>query len=273
MINKRRWTGAARMQLKDERIRITNEILSGIKVVKLYAWEPAMETAVDEIRVKEMALVRKAGVVKNLADMLNISAPFLVALTTFATYTLTAPGHVLTPQIAFVSLTLFNQLRGPLMMAADLISPNCAVAEELSEATIDIDENDEYYHESAEFSSASFAWDRDEPPQLREISLKVKKGRLLAVVGTVGAGKSSLLAALLGEMEKLHGYVGRRGMVAYVPQLPWIRNSTLRDNIIMEKPFDKAFYEEIIEACALRADLVQLSDGDQTEIGEKVANL
>ncbi|KAK5984314.1 hypothetical protein GCK32_007181 [Trichostrongylus colubriformis] len=96
----KRWT-VQQMRLKDERIRITNEILSGIKVVKLYAWEPAMEDVVDKIRVQEMSLV---------------------ALTTFATYTLTAPDHVLTPQIAFVSLTLFNQLRGPLLMAADLIS-------------------------------------------------------------------------------------------------------------------------------------------------------
>ncbi|XGW22458.1 hypothetical protein V3C99_005022 [Haemonchus contortus] len=280
----KRWT-VQQMQLKDERIRMTNEVLSGVKVVKLYAWEPAMEAVVDQIRMKEMALVRKAGIVKTLADMLNISAPFLVALTTFATYTLTAPDHVLTPQIAFVSLTLFNQLRGPLLMAADLISQTVQVvvsnrrlkeflvAEELSETAIDIDEDDKYYHDSAEFSTASFTWNRDDPPQLREISLKIGKGKLIAVVGTVGAGKSSLLSALLGDMEKLHGYVGRRGTVAYVPQLPWIRNSTLRENILMGKPFDKLFYEEVIEACALRADLVQLPNGDQTEIGEKGVNL
>lgn len=280
----KRWT-VQQMVLKDERIRMTNEVLSGIRVVKLYAWEPAMESVIDEIRVKEMALVKKAGVVKTLADMLNISAPFLVALATFATYTLTSPDHVLTPQIAFVSLTLFNQLRGPLMMAADLISQTVQVAvsnrrlkeflvaEELSDAAIDIEEDIEYYHDAAEISTASFAWDRDDPPQLRDLSLKVGKGKLLAVVGTVGAGKSSLLLALLGEMDKLHGYVGRRGTVAYVPQLPWIRNSTLRNNIIMEKPFDKAFYEELLEACALQQDLAQLSHGDETEIGEKGINL
>uniref|UniRef100_A0A8L8K3K1 ABC transmembrane type-1 domain-containing protein n=1 Tax=Heligmosomoides polygyrus TaxID=6339 RepID=A0A8L8K3K1_HELPZ len=148
----KRWT-VQQMVLKDERIRMTNEVLSGIRVVKLYAWEPAMESVIDEIRVKEMALVKKAGVVKTLADMLNISAPFLVALATFATYTLTSPDHVLTPQIAFVSLTLFNQLRGPLMMAADLISQTVQVAvsnrrlkeflvaEELSDAAIDIEED------------------------------------------------------------------------------------------------------------------------------------
>ncbi|ETN73610.1 ABC transporter transmembrane region [Necator americanus] len=73
----KRWT-VQQMRLKDERIRMTNEVLSGIKVVKLYAWEPALEDVIDQIRVKEMSLVRKAGVVKTLADMLNIAAPFLV---------------------------------------------------------------------------------------------------------------------------------------------------------------------------------------------------
>ncbi|EYC10165.1 hypothetical protein Y032_0057g2801 [Ancylostoma ceylanicum] len=280
----KKWT-VQQMRLKDERIRMTNEVLSGIKVVKLYAWEPALEEVVDEIRVKEMSLVRKAGVVKTLADMLNISAPFLVALVTFATYTLSSPDNVLTPQIAFVSLTLFNQLRGPLMMAADIISQTVQVvvsnkrlkeflvAEELSETAVDRDQDDEYYANSADMESTAFAWDRNEPPQLHDVCLKVHRGQLVAVVGTVGAGKSSLLLALLGEMEKLRGYVGVRGTVAYVPQQAWIRNGTLKDNIIMDKEFDKTAYEAVLEACALKQDLAQLANGDQTEIGEKGVNL
>ncbi|CAJ0593581.1 unnamed protein product [Cylicocyclus nassatus] len=280
----KKWT-VQQMRLKDERIRMTNEILSGIKVVKLYAWEPALEATVDEIRVKEMSLVRKAGIVKTIADMFNVAAPFIVALVTFTTYTLSSPDHVLTPQVAFVSLTLFNQLRGPLMMAADLISQTVQlvvsnrrlkeflVAEELSDETVDREEKGDYYVEAAEMSVTSFAWDRHEPPQLRDISMKVHSGHLLAVVGTVGAGKSSLLLALLGEMEKLRGYVGLRGTVAYVPQQPWIRNGTLKDNIVMEKEFNKEKYDAVIEACALKPDLAQLAQGDQTEIGEKGVNL
>ncbi|EPB72228.1 ABC transporter, ATP-binding protein [Ancylostoma ceylanicum] len=71
-------------------------------------------------------------------------------------------------------------------------------------------------------------------------------------------------------MEKLRGYVGVRGTVAYVPQQAWIRNGTLKDNIIMDKEFDKTAYEAVLEACALKQDLAQLANGDQTEIGEKV---
>uniref|UniRef100_A0A0K0DFY7 ABC transmembrane type-1 domain-containing protein n=1 Tax=Angiostrongylus cantonensis TaxID=6313 RepID=A0A0K0DFY7_ANGCA len=126
---------------------------SPLQVVKLYAWEPAMEAVIDKIRVVEMALVRKAAVARTVADILNIATPFLVALVTFTTYTLLSSSNVLTPQIAFVSLTLFNQLRAPLIMAAELISQTIQVAvsnerlkefliaEELSETAVDVDED------------------------------------------------------------------------------------------------------------------------------------
>lgn len=98
-----------------------------VQVVKLYAWEPALEKSIDEIRQKEMSLIRKAAVLKTFADMLNIAAPFFVALASFTTYVLSSPSHVLTPQVAFVSITLFNQLRGPLLMAADLVQQTIQV--------------------------------------------------------------------------------------------------------------------------------------------------
>ncbi|VDM59579.1 unnamed protein product [Angiostrongylus costaricensis] len=126
-----------------------------VMVVKLYAWEPAMEAVIEKIRAIEIALLRKAAVARTVADILNIATPFLVALVTFTTYTLLSSSNVLTPQIAFVSLTLFNQLRAPLIMAAELISQTVQVvvsnkrlkeflvAEELSETTVDVDEDGE----------------------------------------------------------------------------------------------------------------------------------
>ncbi|KAE9414262.1 hypothetical protein Angca_002537 [Angiostrongylus cantonensis] len=280
----KQWT-SQQMVHKDERIRKISEVLSGLKVVKLYAWEPAMEAVIDKIRVVEMALVRKAAVARTVADILNIATPFLVALVTFTTYTLLSSSNVLTPQIAFVSLTLFNQLRAPLIMAAELISQTIQVAvsnerlkefliaEELSETAVDVDEDGQCYSHSVDISMSTLAWHRHEPPQLQGINLKVAKGQLMAIVGAVGVGKSSLLLGILGEMEKVCGYIGRRGTFAYVPQQSWIRNTTLRDNIIMGKTFDRNFYERVIEACALDEDLKQLPNGDRTEIGEKGINL
>ncbi|EPB66685.1 ABC transporter transmembrane region, partial [Ancylostoma ceylanicum] len=119
-ISVKKWQ-VGQMKLKDERIKMIHEILNGIKVVKLYAWEIPMEQLIDRIRQKQLALLKKSFLVKNLIASFNGASPFLVALFSFATYVLSSPSHQLTPQIAFVSLTLFNQLRSPMVMFAVLI--------------------------------------------------------------------------------------------------------------------------------------------------------
>ena len=79
------------------------------------------------------------------------------------------------------------------------------------------------------------------------------------------------LTEISGEMEKVGGYVGVRGSVAYVPQQPWIQNLSLKDNITFGKKFDQRFYDRVIRACALTQDIAILPQGDATEIGEKVS--
>jgi ATP-binding cassette, subfamily C (CFTR/MRP), member 1 len=123
-----------------------------------------------------------------------------------------------------------------------------------------------------EIVDGSFTWG-GETTTLRNINLQVKKGNLTAVVGSVGCGKTSLISALLGEMEKLKGKTNVDGRVAYVPQQAWIQNATLKDNILFGKALDKQLYDQVIEACALTQDLAMLPGGDQTEIGEKGINL
>jgi ATP-binding cassette, subfamily C (CFTR/MRP), member 1 len=108
---------------------------------------------------------------------------------------------------------------------------------------------------------------------LKNINVQIKKQSLTAVVGKVGSGKSSLVAALLGEMEKLMGTVNTDGRLAYVPQQAWIQNATLQDNVTFGQKFDKARYDKVILACALKPDIEMLPGGDQTEIGEKGINL
>lgn len=122
-----------------------------------------------------------------------------------------------------------------------------------------------------EIKNGSFSWGSE--LCLKNINIKVMKGTLTAIVGPVGAGKTSLMSALLGEMEKVKGSVNIDGLVAYVPQQAWIQNATLQDNITFGRPFIKQFYNKVIEACALVPDLAMLPGGDQTEIGEKGINL
>lgn len=121
-------------------------------------------------------------------------------------------------------------------------------------------------------TDGTFTWG-GESTTLKNINLKVKKGNLTAVVGSVGCGKTSLISALLGEMEKINGKVNVDGRVAYVPQQAWIQNATLKDNILFGKPYEEQQYNKVIEACALSQDLAMLPGGDLTEIGEKGINL
>ncbi|KAI1704939.1 ABC transporter transmembrane region domain-containing protein [Ditylenchus destructor] len=291
------------MKLKDERSKMINEILNGIKVIKLYAWEMPMMETIEAIRKKELACILKSGLLKGVVDTFNFWSPFLVAICSFATFTLLDPANnLLTPQVAFVSLTLFNQIRSPMAMIGFLINTfiQCLVsnkrlkeylvAEEISENAIDRTPETGGRLEAISIRDADFTWGSipeggsngsssaeskasSSVSTIQDVNLEVTRGTLLAVVGKVGAGKSSLLSALLGEMEKLRGYVGIRGQMAYVPQSAWIRNMTLQENIIFGRPYDRKFYKKVIDACALQADLDALPHGDATEIGEKGINL
>lgn len=110
-------------------------------------------------------------------------------------------------------------------------------------------------------------------PTLQNINLTVSRDQLVGLIGTVGAGKSSLLNAVIGEMYKLHGHVRVKGSIAYVPQQPWILNMSLRENILFGKPFEQERYRSIIFACGLEPDLALLPASDATEIGERGINL
>lgn len=108
-----------------------------------------------------------------------------------------------------------------------------------------------------------------EPFKLQDIDFTVGRNELLAVIGTVGSGKTSLLAALAGDMRKTSGKVKMASTRAFCPQYAWIQNATLKENITFGKPYRSKWYREVIDACALRPDLDILPAGDQTEIGER----
>ncbi|KAI4565333.1 hypothetical protein MJT46_009676 [Ovis ammon polii x Ovis aries] len=114
------------------------------------------------------------------------------------------------------------------------------------------------------------SWEKaSETPSLQGISFTVRPGELLAVVGPVGAGKSSLLSALLGELPPSQGKVSVHGRIAYVSQQPWVFPGTVKSNILFGKKYEEDRYEEVIRACALEEDLQLLEEGDLTEIGDR----
>lgn len=93
------------------------------------------------------------------------------------------------------------------------------------------------------------------------------------MVGKVGSGKSSLLVSLLNETHKISGEIAVNGTVSYAPQLAWIQNETIRENILFGKSYNEAIYANVVRSCALLDDLYQLPAGDETEIGENGINL
>ncbi|XP_071568156.1 multidrug resistance-associated protein 1 isoform X3 [Temnothorax nylanderi] len=272
------------MKCKDERVKLMNEVLNGIKVLKLYAWEPSFEQQILEIRVKEIQVLKEAAYLNAGTSFIWSCAPFLVSLVSFTTYVLIDEKNVLNSTIAFVSLSLFNILRFPLsmlpMMIGNIVQAYVSVKrinkfmnmEELDPNNVQHDPSEPH---ALVIENGSFCWDSEEieRPILRNINFHVEQGQLVAIVGTVGSGKSSLLSALLGEMDKLSGKVNTKGSIAYVSQQAWIQNATLQDNVLFGKALNKSVYNRVIEACALTPDFKMLPAGDQTEIGEKGINL
>ncbi|XP_051631006.1 multidrug resistance-associated protein 1 isoform X5 [Manacus candei] len=274
----------AQMKSKDNRIKLMNEILNGIKVLKLYAWELAFREKVLEIRQKELQVLKKSAYLAAMATFTWVCAPFLVALSTFAVYVTVNKNNILDAQKAFVSLALFNILRFPLNMLPMVISNIVEASVSLkrlrvflSHEELDPDSIIRGPMPEAEgcivVKNATFSWSKTDSPLLNSINFTVPEGSLVAVVGQVGCGKSSLLSALLGEMDKKEGYVVVKGSVAYVPQQAWVQNATLEDNIIFGREMNESRYKRVIEVCALLPDIEILPSGDKTEIGEKGVNL
>lgn len=121
--------------------------------------------------------------------------------------------------------------------------------------------------------NASFSWSKEEEEVLKDITIEIPQNKLIAIVGGVGSGKSSLLAALLGDLHKKRGTINVHGRVAYVPQTAWLQNATVRQNIVFGQSFRQIKYDNVIEACALTPDMKILPGGDKTEIGERGINL
>ncbi|KAM6155275.1 multidrug resistance-associated protein 1 isoform 1-T1 [Rhynchocyon petersi] len=276
----------AHMKSKDNRIKLMNEILNGIKVLKLYAWELAFKEKVLTIRQEELKVLKKSAYLAAVGTFTWVCTPFLVALSTFAVYVTVNKNNVLDAEKAFVSLALFNILRFPLnilpMVISSIVQASVSLKrlrvflshEELEPGSIDRRPTKEGGGaNSITMRNATFTWSRSDPPTLHGISFSVPEGALVAVVGQVGCGKSSLLSALLAEMDKLEGHVAIKGSVAYVPQQAWIQNDSLQENILFGRQLQERYYRAVIEACALLPDLEMLPSGDRTEIGEKGVNL
>ncbi|KZV64400.1 P-loop containing nucleoside triphosphate hydrolase protein [Peniophora sp. CONT] len=272
------------MKNRDERTRLMSELLSNVRSVKLYAWEHAFLRKILHVRnEKELKLMRKIAIFNSLSSTLWITIPILVGFASFATAAAVYP-YPLTSDIIFPALSLFMLLQFPLAMFAN-------VTTNLVEAWVSAKRLSKFFNSSElqpdarqveipevvpegatvlRIEDGDFAWASDAPtPTLEGISLSVRKGELVGVFGRVGAGKTSLASAIIGDMHRREGTVYVGGTIAYASQNPWVMSATVRDNILFSHEYDETFYNLVLDACALRPDLALMPQGDQTEVGEK----
>ncbi|KAF9380569.1 hypothetical protein CPB97_008267 [Podila verticillata] len=281
------------MKNKDTRIKLMNEILNGIRVIKLYAWEGTFLQKVLTVRNDhELATMKKIGYLSAVQSFTWACTPFMVSLSTFTVYSLIMK-RPMTTDIVFPSIALFNLLQFPLAMFPSVISssveayvalgrvykfltsaevdPDAIIVEDRCHSSSDLQTASDKYAIIA--TDASYSWYKNGNPVISGINFALKKNCLLTVIGRVGSGKSSLVAALCGDLERVSGEIRIRGSVAFVPQQAWIMNDTLRANILFGNSYDPALYEQTIEACCLQPDFDMLLGGDMTEIGERGINL
>uniref|UniRef100_A0A8C8ADJ5 ATP binding cassette subfamily C member 9 n=1 Tax=Otus sunia TaxID=257818 RepID=A0A8C8ADJ5_9STRI len=247
-----------------ERLKKTNEILKGIKLLKLYAWEHIFCTSVEETRMKELTSLKTFALHTSLSIFMNAAIPIAAVLATFVTYAYTNVKP-LQPAQAFASLSLFHILVTPLFLLSTVV------------------------RFAVKVTNGYFSWGSG-LATLSNINIRIPTGQMTMIVGQVGCGKSSLLLAILGEMQTLEGkvhwskYVSyisaphrriakNRYSVAYAAQKPWLLNATVEENIIFGSPFNKQRYKAVTDACSLQPDIDLLPFGDQTEIGERGINL
>ncbi|CAD7704333.1 unnamed protein product, partial [Ostreobium quekettii] len=269
------------LSLSDERAKLEGELISGIEVVKTSTWEMPFREHIMDVRGKELAVLWKSFVLSACNTFLLTSIPAIVAVTTFGVYI--ALGNNLDASKAFTSLVLFNILRFPLFQLPSLVN-------QLTSAGVSIKRMQEFLSsqeqpqmeaipaapagERAICMHGDFSWNTSAPPCLTDINLDIPSGNLVAVVGSTGAGKSSLLTSMLGLTHQLSGEpLMMAGSIAFVPQVPFIVNATVRENILFGCEFNEEKYAEAVEAANLLPDFQAMPGGDQTELGERGINV
>ncbi|GLC72909.1 hypothetical protein PLESTF_001308600 [Pleodorina starrii] len=267
-------------KLVAHRSSILQEVLPAIKLVKYYAWEQFFESEITKVRREELRLSFWNAMMKVINIACVFCVPPMTAFVIFTTYEFQKARLV--SSVAFTTLSLFNILRFPLVVlpkALRAVSEAHASLQRLEAYLLEDVPQGTATAKGAKSSAAGVHIDNavyHHPSNpnwhLHVPRFDVRPGQVVAVVGRIAAGKSSLVQAILGNMVKEHGSQQVGGRISYVPQNPWLQNLSIRDNVLFGEAWDENKYEAVIESCALTMDLQILPQGDQSKAGIRGVN-
>ncbi|KAL4356580.1 hypothetical protein AHAS_Ahas09G0100900 [Arachis hypogaea] len=230
---------------------------------RCYAWESSFQSKVQNVREDELSWFRKASLLGALNGFILNNVPVFVTVISFGMFTLL--GGNLTPARAFTSLSLFAVLQFPLFMLPNIITQ--AVNANVSLKRLP----------AISIKNGNFSWDsKAERPTLANINLDIPVSSLVAVVGTWKYRRRENITSICNAWRtscscRFNCCYERDS--CYVPQVSWIFNATVRDNVLFGSAFDPIRYERAIDVTELRHDLELLPGGDLTKIGERDAHV
>ncbi|KAL4583725.1 hypothetical protein LXL04_008308 [Taraxacum kok-saghyz] len=270
------------MVAQDKRLRSTSEILNNMKIIKLQSWEEKFKGFIESCREIEFKWLSESQFKKAYGSVLYWMSPTIISsvilfgcaffksapLNAATVFTILATLRTMSEPVKYFPQALSMLIQSK--VSFDRIN-SFLIEDELKNEGTGITHSD---NQKIRIQHGNFSWDPESPfPTVRNINIEVGKGQKVVVCGPVGAGKSSLLFAILREITRTSGTVDVFGSIAYVSQASWIQSGTIRDNILYGKEMDIIRYENAIKSCALDKDINDFNHGDLTEIGQRGLNM
>lgn len=288
----------------NERLVITSEIIENIQSVKAYCWEEAMEKMIENLRQTELKLTRKAAYVRYFNSSAFFFSGFFVVFLSVLPYALNK-GVILrkifttisfcivlrmavTRQFPWAVQTWYDSL-GAINKIQDFLQKqeyktleyNLTTTEVVMENVTAFWEEGfgELFENAKENNNTRNICSGDNSiffsnisllgtPVLKDINFKIERGQLLAVAGSTGAGKTSLLMMIMGELEPSAGKIKHSGRISFCSQFSWIMPGTIKENIIFGVSYDEYRYRSVIKACQLEEDISKFAEKDNIVLGE-----
>ncbi|KAI8897759.1 P-loop containing nucleoside triphosphate hydrolase protein [Globomyces pollinis-pini] len=297
------------LQSMDNRVTIVREFLYGVKVIKYRAIEGLFLDKIQKARESQVAALSKQffWIVIGIAVIMS----GITLIPTVTIFTFAALGGEMVDSTIFPALNLlqsFIEILDRISLVMSTFANSIVSLKRLSEYFLaeemdmnditEVQDNTNDHNLAFEAAEAYWKWEaveksdgndadstdnltkldsvdqaKEDEFSLKSINIKITKGSLVAIVGNVGSGKSSLLSAIIGEMRKESGKATVYGTMAYCPQQPWILTATVKDNILFGTEYNAERLASVVQTCSLSRDVQEMSDGIDTEIGEKGVNL